>query len=323
MTPKITVFIPCYNYAHYLTEAVGSVLRQSFEDWEAIVIDDASPDNTAEVMRTFTDPRIVLVFHKENKGNIATYNEAIEMAQGELVVGLSADDRYRRDFLKRTVATFDAHPEIGMVYTGWKLIDKQGRPFKTIHSSPHKVDGVYDEFPYLLFGCHIPQCATTVRREILKRVGLFDPELTQIGDWDLWLRISRHYKVGFISEVLYEYRRHGTNMSVQPETSIQRKQQAELVLSRLLSDPDLAPSVRAKEKQIWAWYQWGVAEGRFTRQEFSGGLRAMSVALSQYPSIALRPKRWASLLRSFVRGAVKNPTWGEFVGLPSIVRITR
>ena len=308
--PRVSISVPCYNYAHYLQDAVQSILNQSFRDWEAITIDDASTDSTWEVMQGFRDPRIVCVRHTQNKGNIVTFNLAIARSSGEYVAILSADDLYRPNFLKRTVEMLEAHPDAGMVYTGWEMVDARGRTIREVTSMPHAQDGVYDELPSLLLGCHIPQCGTLVRRRVLDQVGVYDPTLIRAGDWDLWLRIARRYKVAFVSEALYQYRRHGGNMSVDPGTLLRTEQELNLILERVLSDASLPPEVRATAGRARAYKDWGVARLRFMRKEWRGGTSALLKAVCEDPALVSSPRRVAGMILSAAHGLTGRTWWG-------------
>ncbi len=302
MPPRISVFIPCYNYAHYLPEAVESVLRQSFPDWEAIAIDDASTDATLEVMHSFTDPRIIRIYHNETKGNIATYNEAIALSRGEFVVALSADDRYHPDFFKKTIAMLDAHPEAGMAYTGWEIIDANGRVIRRVGSMPHREDGVYDDLPHLVLGCYIAQCTVVVRRRVYQEVGAFT--LSRAGDWDMWLRIARKYPIAFVREPLYQYRRHGRNMSADPDSLKTTEVESALVLSRLLNDPELPAHVAGLANKALAWQQWWFARLRFMRRDWAGGVRAFREAVGGDVTLATSPRRVAGMALAVAQGIV-------------------
>src|SRR5437763_399662 len=116
--PSVTVVIPCYNYGRYLSTAVKSVLDQPGVDVEAIVIDDASTDGSAEIVRELAaaDPRVRAIFHRGNLGHIATYNEGLEQASGDYVVLLSADDALTPGSLARATALLESHPSVGLVY---------------------------------------------------------------------------------------------------------------------------------------------------------------------------------------------------------------
>ena len=114
---RVDVIIPCYRYAHYLGAAVRSVLSQSHRDVRILIIDDASPDDTAAVAAALAagDSRISVARHAENRGHIATYNEGLAWAEGDYVVLLSADDMLAPGALRRAVAVLEARPDVALV----------------------------------------------------------------------------------------------------------------------------------------------------------------------------------------------------------------
>lgn len=300
MSPKVSVIISSYNYARYLREAVESVIRQSLADWEAIIIDDASTDESAQVMQGFTDPRIVKVYHTENMGNIATYNEGLALAHGEFLANLASDDRYHPDFFRNTVAMLEAHPEAGMAYTKWELIDTDGRFVRRVNTIPHRTDGVHDELRHLVLSCYIAHHSVVMRRSVHKAVGGYT--LRCVGDWDLWIRIARRYPIAFVNQSLYQYRRHGHNMSVRPETLIMTEQEMELMLAQLFSDPSLPPNIRVLEAKSKAWQQWSAARLRFMRRDWEGGFRALRRAVVGDATVAGHPRRLVGMTLAILQG---------------------
>src|SRR5215472_7974260 len=113
--PRVSLVVTCYNYGRFLGQALDSLLAQTLTDWEAIVIDDASTDETGDVLaRYLDDPRIRAIAHAERIGNIASYNEGLDQARGELVGILSADDYVlRSDALERQASVSAARPDVG------------------------------------------------------------------------------------------------------------------------------------------------------------------------------------------------------------------
>src|ERR1700754_1046169 len=97
--PKVTFFVPCYNLAHLLPECINSILAQTYGDFEVLIMDDCSPDNTAEVARSFRDPRVQHVRNPENLGHLKNYNKAIAMARGAYIWLISADDKLRTPYV--------------------------------------------------------------------------------------------------------------------------------------------------------------------------------------------------------------------------------
>jgi glycosyltransferase involved in cell wall biosynthesis len=218
MQPRVSVIVTCYNYGRYVAEAVDSLLGQTFEALEVIVVDDASPDNSREVLqaRYADNPRVRLVLHDQNQGHIRSYNEGLGLARGEFMGVLAADDFcLRPDAVARQVAVFDAHQRVGFVYSAYSMVDERSLPFRSFEPFPadYVRDG-FDEFRSLMFANYVPHSGTLVRRAVHSVVGYYDVALPHAGDWDLWLRVASRFDVGYIADQLFAYRVHGTNMSI-------------------------------------------------------------------------------------------------------------
>ena len=128
--PRVSVVIPCYRYGGYLPDAVASVLDQDGLDIDVLVVDDASPDDSAEVAHRLAaaDPRVSVMVHERNAGHIQTYNDGLSRATGDYVVLLSADDLLPRNALTRAVALMEAHPRVGLVYGYARSFTEQPEP---------------------------------------------------------------------------------------------------------------------------------------------------------------------------------------------------
>lgn len=222
--PRVSFIVPSYNYAEFVGCAIDSLASQTYRSLEVIVIDDASSDGTRDVLRRYAeDPRIRIVHHDVNRGHIRSYNEGIALARGELIGLLSADDLcLRTDAVERQVATFDTDPGIGFVYSACAFADEEGsvqwvkRPWPDdyVRSGP-------EEFCHLVFHNYVPASGTLVRRRCHEMLGGYDVRLPHAGDWDLWLRISTRFSVGYIAEPLYAWRIHHRNMHHQTATVVQ------------------------------------------------------------------------------------------------------
>src|SRR5215510_11061089 len=117
MYPKVSFIVPCYNLAHLLSDCVNSILTQTYENFEILIMDDCSPDHTPEVARSFHDSRIQYVRNEKNLGNNSNYNKGINQARGQYIWLISADDRLRRNYvLTRYVQLMDDHPQVGYVF---------------------------------------------------------------------------------------------------------------------------------------------------------------------------------------------------------------
>jgi Glycosyl transferase family 2 len=218
---SVDVFVPCYRYAHLLRECVESVLSQVGVSVRVLIIDDASPDNTAEVAAALVseDPRVSFIRHIENKGHIASYNEGIEWASADYMLLLSADDYLLPGALKRAADLMDAHPEVGFTFGNVIELSDNGieRPFESIikpTNDPDKRILEGREFIELSGADNlVATCTAVVRTELQKRLGGYRHELPHTGDMEMWLRFAAYASVGFISAYQGVYRRHNASMS--------------------------------------------------------------------------------------------------------------
>ena len=206
-TPRVSVIMPAYNVEKYVGEAIESILNQTFPDFEFIIINDGSTDNTAKIVKEYAkkDKRIKFIDNKENRGFIARLNDCLELARGEFVAKMDSDDISLPERLAKQVEYLDNNPDIGMVGVGLRKFGAINR----IDIRPAHV-GVAD-FMYT--------CATTVfmaRREIIDKYNLrFDSNYFAAEDHEFYSRFARVSKIANLQDVLYLYRYHGDNVSVQ------------------------------------------------------------------------------------------------------------
>jgi GT2 family glycosyltransferase len=219
---RIDVFIPCYNYGRFLYQCVNSVLGQEGVDVRVLVIDDASPDNTAEIAGALAreNPRVTVIRHSTNKGHINTYNEGIEWASADYMLLLSADDYLLPRALSRATGLMEAHPEVGFTFGNVIELSDSGNemPKKSIIQATNVSDSRIlegREFIELSGGADnlVATCTAVVRTELQKRIGGYRHELPHTGDMEMWLRFAAHASVGFIPVYQGVYRLHSANMS--------------------------------------------------------------------------------------------------------------
>jgi len=204
----VSVVIPCYNHAHFLEQAIESVLTQSYRDFEIIVVDDGSTDDTAEVVRKYSP---VCYIYQENSGLSAARNTGLRHSRGEFLVFLDADDRLLPDALETGVRCMREHPECAFVSGHCRVIDSNG----AILSSPRQLQVEHEHYLKLLRGGSYIWCPATVfyQRRIFDFVRGFDTALKRLEDYELYLRITKDFPVYSHKQVVAEYRRHGSNMS--------------------------------------------------------------------------------------------------------------
>lgn len=200
--PKVSVIIPTYQHAHFVGQAIESVLAQTYKDYEIIVVDDGSTDNTSEVLAEFGDQ--VTVIYQENRGLSAARNTGIRASKGEYVAFLDADDVWMPAKLEKQVPLFERNEAIGLVYSDLAYFDEnEVRPGTAFEEAPPQSGMVYSA---IFIRCPIPMPTVIARRSCFDMVGLFDETLTACEDLDMWLRISEKWEADFVNEPLACYR---------------------------------------------------------------------------------------------------------------------
>src|SRR5215470_11869971 len=197
-TPLVSVIIPSYNYGQFISQTLSSVQEQSYQNWECLVIDDESTDNTSEVVAKFAraDPRIKYL-HQKNQKQAAARNNGLRNAGGEYVQFLDADDLIESYKLKQQVAYLEQHTEVDIVYGGVRYFTSENieeRLFSMMEdNSPWmpEISGAGEEILWLLVRANITTVnSPLIRRKVIDDVGLFDQTLPPLEDWDFWLRCA-------------------------------------------------------------------------------------------------------------------------------------
>jgi hypothetical protein len=210
--PKVSFVVPCYRLAHLLPECIQSILFQSYTDFEILVMDDCSPDDTPAVARSFGDARVQHVRNPENLRQLRNYNRGIELSRGEYVWLISADDRLRRPYaLEKYVALMDSHPQVGYaICPGVGLRDGEETGVLDF-SRQGDQDAIFEGkafFQRLLRGNSVIAASGLVRRRLYEQLGAFPLDLPYAGDWYLWLLFALHGDVGYLAEPMVNYREH-------------------------------------------------------------------------------------------------------------------
>lgn len=211
MNPKISIIIPTYNRANLLPFALKSAISQTCEDFELLILDDASTDNTREVIAPFLeDSRVRLISHPENIGINANRNYGLSIAKGEYIALLDSDDTWLDPSkLKRQADLLDSHPDHGIVGTFAKKIDLEGKEIGEI--SLKAADSSIRR--NMMIKNQLIQSSVLIRKEALDKAGWYDENMPIWEDYELWLRIGETYKLRNIPEFLTGYRVHAGNIS--------------------------------------------------------------------------------------------------------------
>jgi glycosyltransferase involved in cell wall biosynthesis len=214
-TPTVSFVVPCYKLAHYLRECVDSILAQTYEDFEVLVMDDCSPDDTPDVAASFDDPRVIHVRHRQNVGHLRNYNDGIARARGEYVWLISADDWLRSPtVLQQFVDVLEAHPGVTFAFAQAMKVDGGRDVAAYPRTAPVGVTSgqTFLERALLDYNC-VPAAGAIGRKSAYVRVGYFPLDLPHSGDWFIWAAFALYGDVAYIPEPLVNYRQHEDSMS--------------------------------------------------------------------------------------------------------------
>jgi glycosyltransferase involved in cell wall biosynthesis len=302
--PTVSVVIPCYRYGRFLRDSVSSVLAQEGVDVRVLIIDDASPDDSAEVARKLAadDERVEVRVHAENKGHIATYNEGLlEWADGDYSVLLSADDLLTPGCLARATAVLEANPGVGFVYGHSKYwVDSEPRPAPRVEPTGTTI---WSGHEWLRIVCGLGHTVVTspevvVRTSLQQQIGGYLRALPHTADVEMWMRFAVHADVAFIKGVDQAYYRiHGTQMTVErvPLVDLRQRKAAYDALFAAYADqiPDarrLAGRAYRKMAKEATWRACRAYERR--RMDSTPIDELVEFARSTYPTADRLPEAW-------------------------------
>lgn len=211
--PGVSIVVPAYNYARYLPFAVESAQNQDYPDFEVVVIDDGSKDDTAEVMKQFGPP--VRYVYQENAGLSAARNSGIREAKHDYIMFLDADDELKPGILREMMRIFQGlDPDYGLIGCDRVLIDADGK--KLAVAKPAEPEGEILARDILMRTRFSPTGALC-RKAVFDKVGNFDTSLRSTEDRDMWIRIAEKFRVYYVDQELIHIRKHGSNMSSNAE----------------------------------------------------------------------------------------------------------
>lgn len=232
LPPRVSVVMSVYNGERYIRQAVESILNQTFGDFELLLIDDGSTDQTPAILKSFNDPRIVRITHPANLGLVTALKEGVEQARGELIARMDADDISSPDRFAKQIAFLDAHPEVGVLGTAMRQVDSRGRLLAIVDPP---TDHALIEW-MMLFESPVMHATVMMRRAIVVRAGNYNLLYRHIEDGELWSRMITITRFANLPEVLY-VRRWGRGSVSYQQATLQRQRGAEIrlgLLQRLL-----------------------------------------------------------------------------------------
>lgn len=237
--PKVSVIIPAFNSKKYLPAAIESIFNQTYQNFEIIVVDDGSTDNTRQVIDRYMrspvtshqTPVNIRYIYQKNQGPAVARNRGIQEAQGEYIAFLDSDDVWKPQKLEKQIKFLEENRDCAFVYTDAYEFNKYGvtKTSKLAGEDRHKMSGMI--FERLILGCVIFLSTVVVRKSVLNQCGVFDPNLYIVEYWELWLRIAKKFKIMFLDEILAGYRKESHNISNNFEVGLKSRHE---VIERML-----------------------------------------------------------------------------------------
>jgi len=283
--PRVSVIIPCYNYANLVGRAIQSVLDQTYRDFEVIVVDDGSTDNTPEVVGRFGER--IRYIRQANQGPNAARNTGIRATDGEFVALLDADDEWLPHKLERQIEVMDAKPNVGLMYANIYLIE--GQSGAIIGTYPPRFFHEGYVLPHLFLHQFVPSPTPLIRRKVFERVGYFDPKTIGSDDWEMWLRIAAQFNFAYVLEPLAKYTVHASWGSRTTYLTYERDMLAFFEKATRDHPAELGPLYRYRLSTFAEQLGWHLIRNG----ERAAGFKRLELAISYCP---WRPKPYLLLV---------------------------
>ena len=311
-SPRVTVFTPVHNRPRLVAEAIESTLAQTFGDFEHLVIDDGSTDDTALAVSAFRDPRVRLVRNDANLGIPRTRNRGIDLARGEYVALLDSDDRSLPGRLARQVAFLDANPAVAAVGSWAREIGPDGTPRRRVFDCAESRIGLAFT---LLFRCAPRQSTMMIRRDVL-RAARYDERCAVSQDLELFGRLARDREIRALPEPLVLFRSHPERVTEQPHPerdAIRRR-----IFAERLREHGLAPDPQDVDRHMQLTGRHG-RQGATIDADFVAWAGRWLADLAHRASggneihpevLAVASKLWLGVLKQASRARVPRIEWG-------------
>jgi glycosyltransferase involved in cell wall biosynthesis len=209
MSPAISVIVPAYKHGEYILDTLNSVFAQTYRNFEVIVINDGSPDNTADILRPLVDSGRIRYFDQPNGGQPSARNRGLNEAKGQYIAYLDDDDLWPPDKLQWQAAALDSDPDLLVVYG--KCVNLGERPEDSTDPDDFPTGMIYDDF---CISNHIRSPGQSlIRAGALRAIGGFDVEIKGADDWDLWIRLAKKGRFRYENRIALHCRNHDSNAS--------------------------------------------------------------------------------------------------------------
>ncbi|OGI00689.1 MAG: hypothetical protein A2104_08720 [Candidatus Melainabacteria bacterium GWF2_32_7] len=241
MKPLISICIPNHNYENYIRETIDSVLAQTYQNFEIIIVDDVSTDSSVDIIKSYDDPRIKLYQNEKNLYTFRTNNKAMGSAQGELIAILHSDDKYAPNFLEEIVKAYNEYPKHKVFITDVYFYHSDSKELIPWH--PYNKGGIKSQQEVLIRLFHQNNIGNGVNvvfhRDCLNEVGMFSVEYKYIADYDYLLKLGNKYEFVYIPKLLTYYRVHSSNATCNNIRQEDRDDEVYKIINKNLSESEI------------------------------------------------------------------------------------
>ena len=298
MSPLVSILTPVYKGEHFISSAIESVLAQTYQNFELLIVNDGSPDGSADEIRPYlADPR-VRYFEQSNAGVAAARNCALAHATGKYVGFLDQDDLWLKDRLAWQVDFLEDHPDAALVHSRQEYVNESGDAVVTEFINVEPISG--NCFPQLFEKNRIAVLTVLIRRAVILEVGGLNSLAARADDYELWLQVSLRYPIAFLDKVVARYRVHTTNAS---HDSLQMTEAELIVINSVLAQRELVKSqvgraaIRRRlavlHRELGEWQMWKMHDYIQARRHF-----AVAAYNDPFSIVRWRPLLWCSFTPS-------------------------
>ncbi len=275
--PQVAVIIPAYNQSQYLSQAIQSVLDQTFIDWEAVIVDDGSRDDTRNVALNFTDSRLRYIY-QENRGLSAARNTGIRSSAAPYLSFLDSDDMFLPEKLALLLAALEQQPELGLVAGQAVPVDENNQRVGKIMNTP-----LPQQPERLLLGNPLHVGSVLLRRSWQEQAGFFDESLRSYEDWDMWLRLGvLGCHMSYVNKPVSLYRFHTAQMT---RIGAQMTRATFAVLDKLYANPELPPAWQDLHDQAYSRAYLRAAAQAYHAEQYDYAKNCIENAIQLNPSL--------------------------------------
>lgn len=284
---KVSVIIASYNSARFLPTTLDSVFNQTYKDFEIVLVDDGSTDNTKEALKPYLDK--IRYFYQENKGPSAARNLAIKNSNGQYLAFIDSDDIWLRQKLEKQVDYLDMHPKVGLVHTA---VDNFGSILAyQIENSKYKKSLIQRQkerqgwvFERILFeGTEIGTSSVMIRKQVFEEIGSFDESLVWCEDADYWLRIAKKYPIAFLEDMLTKHRRRSTGLTAIHKEYLESK--IIVFLRHIAFLPEKYPGREKRQREVLAFYFYDVGHSYYHTGSYKDAAKMFKQSFKHYKKI--------------------------------------